>query len=117
MPRLLTLFVLILLAGACSEAPPPDTKNDVKVQLGLTGSQLVSGDPLIQAIRGDVLSLTVTSDVAEELHVHGYDKHLELKPDKAATLRFKLGRAGRFEIELHRAEKAIAVLEVRPGGY
>lgn len=74
----------------------------------------VAGPAVIEIGAGDAVTLMVTSDRADELHVHGYDLHADLRPGEAATLSFKAEHAGRFEIELHGAHLGLATLEVRP---
>lgn len=74
----------------------------------------VAGPVVIEVGAGDAVTLMVTSDRADELHVHGYDLHADLRPGEAATLSFKAEHAGRFEIELHGADLGLATLEVRP---
>ena len=44
--------------------------------------------------------ITVTSDVADEVHVHGYDLMADVAPGAPATIRFTADAPGRFEIEL-----------------
>ena len=70
----------------------------------------------VKVNQGDTLRLLVTSDEADELHVHGYDLHLPLKPGKTQILSFVAAHTGRFPIELHRADVELVVLEVYPRG-
>ena len=58
--------------------------------------------------------VTVTSDVADEVHLHGYDLSADVAPGAPATIRFEANAPGRFEIELENAGVQIAELEVRP---
>ena len=58
--------------------------------------------------------VTVTSDVADEVHVHGYDLMADVAPGAPATIRFMADAPGRFEIELEDTGVQIAELEVRP---
>jgi len=58
--------------------------------------------------------VTVTSDVADEVHLHGYDLSADVAPGAPATIRFNANAPGRFEIELENTGVQIAELEVRP---
>ena len=42
----------------------------------------------LEAARGQTISITVTSDVPDELHVHGYDVKASLRPGEPTTVRF-----------------------------
>lgn len=82
--------------------------------LRIAKGQLVSGSAQLQAKIGDTITLRVTADQADELHIHGYDLHLELTPEQVGTLRFTAIHTGRFDIELHRSHREIAALEIFP---
>jgi hypothetical protein len=73
-------------------------------------------DPPVQRVevgKGSRITLTVTSDVPDELHVHGYDRKATLTPGQPATLEFRADTAGMFEIETHGAHLLLVQLVVR----
>jgi hypothetical protein len=56
----------------------------------------------------------VQSDVADEIHVHGYDLKKDVTKGGSVTFTFKGTIEGRFEVELENAGTQIANLEVTP---
>lgn len=64
--------------------------------------------------RGRIVVLRVTSDVADEVHLHGYDERAQVAPGEPATIRFVADVPGRFELELEETGVPIGELEVRP---
>jgi hypothetical protein len=56
--------------------------------------------------------MVVTSDVADEVHLHGYDIEKELSPGTPVTLQFDATIAGVFEVELHEAGTVLLRLQV-----
>jgi cytoskeletal protein RodZ len=58
--------------------------------------------------------LKVQSDVADEIHVHGYDLKKDVTKGGSVTFTFKATIEGRFEVELEDAGTQIANLEVTP---
>lgn len=70
------------------------------------------GDTVRVPIGGQV-ELVVRSDVADEVHVHGFDQSAAVAPGKPATLRFTAVAPGKFEVELERSKLALVELEVR----
>ena len=64
--------------------------------------------------RGRIVVITVNSDVADEVHLHGYDLTADVAPGAPATIRFTADAPGRFELELEQSGVQIAELEVRP---
>ncbi|MFI9121956.1 hypothetical protein ACIGW0_21525 [Streptomyces bikiniensis] len=51
--------------------------------------------------KGERLTLHVTSDRDDTLHVHGYDRELPLSAGTSATLTLTADRTGLFEVETH----------------
>ena len=93
-----------------AQAAPAPAQVDVVV---------VGGEPQGGIVRESVdldseVVVTVTSDVADEVHVHGYDLMADVAPGAPATIRFTADAPGRFEIELEDTGVQIAELEVRP---
>ena len=65
--------------------------------------------PLDSAVR-----VTVTGDVADEIHLHGYDLHADVTPQTQAVLEFDAAIPGVFEIELEGSGVLIGELRVAP---
>lgn len=63
--------------------------------------------------RGERVALRVTSDRADTLHVHGYDKELALPAGQEATLILTADRTGLFEVETHGSGLVLTQLLVR----
>jgi heme/copper-type cytochrome/quinol oxidase subunit 2 len=63
---------------------------------------------------GDTVRFRVTSDVADEVHVHGYDLMKDVEPGQTVTFSFPASITGIFEVELEDAGKQIAQLRVDP---
>ena len=72
------------------------------------------GIKTISAKKGDQVAFKVSSDVADEVHVHGYDLKKDVEAGGSVTFAFKATIEGRFEVELENAGTQIANLEVDP---
>jgi hypothetical protein len=64
--------------------------------------------------KGEKVLFEVDSDVADEVHVHGYDVEAELAAGKPSTVSFPADIEGVFEVELHGSGTTIAELTVNP---
>jgi hypothetical protein len=64
--------------------------------------------------QGDTVRFRVRSDVADHVHVHGYDLMKDVEPGKTVTFSFPADITGIFEIELEDAGEQIAQLRVDP---
>jgi FtsP/CotA-like multicopper oxidase with cupredoxin domain len=63
---------------------------------------------------GDTVRFRVRADVADEVHVHGYDLMKDVEPGETITFSFPAKIPGIFEIELEDAGEQIAQLRVDP---
>ncbi|WP_426363110.1 hypothetical protein [Streptomyces sp. E-08] len=94
-----------------SSAPPADPGRTVT--LTITGTTVQPPPSRIELKKGERLTLRVTSDRADTLHVHGYDRELPLSPGAPATLTLTADRTGLFEVETHESGLVLTQLVVR----
>jgi hypothetical protein len=80
----------------------------------IRGGEPVDGIVRAEAKKGDPVVVIVRSDVADEVHVHGYDLMADVAPGKPVRIEFTADLTGRFEIELEDRGKQIAQLTVLP---
>ena len=64
--------------------------------------------------KDDQVVLVVTSDVADEIHLHGYDKAKDIAAGGTIRIPFKATIPGRFEAELEGRGVQIAEISVEP---
>ena len=73
----------------------------------------MSGDTgRVPVAAGEHVTLVLTSDVADEVHVHGYDLEAELSPGQPTEIAFDATIPGVFEVELHEAGTQLLSLQV-----
>ncbi|HEX2029730.1 MAG TPA: hypothetical protein VHF25_17255 [Nitriliruptorales bacterium] len=63
---------------------------------------------------GETVRLQVSSDVADEVHVHGYDRIEPVAAGGRAVLEFTANIPGVFEVELE--QRGLKLLELEVGG-
>ena len=63
---------------------------------------------------GEIIEINFISDAEKEIHIHGYDIHFMVYPDKENVLEMELTIAGEFEIEDHDGGFEFARLIVSP---
>ena len=94
-------------------SPVPATQEVTELSLVLADGAVTGDTPLARLTVGRPVRLTVTSDVADELHLHGVDQTLRIEPGASAVLAFTPASPGRFEVELHEARRVLTRLQVR----
>lgn len=78
----------------------------------VSGGKPQGGIKKLTFAKGDTVSFRVKSDVADEIHVHGYDLMKDVTAGGSVSFRFKASIDGIFEIELENAGVQIAELKV-----
>lgn len=90
--------------------PPPPRVTTIAVKDGAP----VGGEKTITVTSGDTVRLRVTSNVADVIHVHGYDLEKPVPAGGSVTFTFKATSEGVFDVEAHSTDTKIAKLEVTP---
>jgi hypothetical protein len=67
----------------------------------------------VPVVAGETVTLVVTGDVPDEVHVHGYDLAQALAPGTPAEITFDATLTGVFEVELHDAGTVLLTLQVQ----
>lgn len=105
-------------AGTPPTSAPPaaggDAPGDGVIELTIIGGNVEGGVRREQVKQNAQVTIRVTSDVADELHVHTYDLRVDLVPGQSADLTFLAKVPGVFEVELEERGKKVLELEVRP---
>lgn len=98
--------------GLSSSAPAPAGPVTRTISVTIHGGQVSGETGRIMVPLGTPVIVTVTSDVADEMHVHGYDKEAEIPAGGTASVSFTANIAGVWEVELHGSGKQLLQLQV-----
>jgi len=96
---------------ATRSVPPPPAI--VQIPIVVQGGKPVGGIKRATVAKDRVVVLVVRSDVADEVHLHGYNVMRDLEPGTPARLRFRATIPGQFEAELEQRGLQIANITVR----
>jgi hypothetical protein len=101
---------------ATATAAPDATETAAPEPTAKPEPPLVTTDKItkLRFTQGDTIEFRVRSDVADEVHVHGYDLMKDIEPGQTITFSFPADITGIFEVELENAGKQIAQLRVDP---
>jgi hypothetical protein len=81
-------------------------------QVTVTGTTMSPGS--LHVYESDTVTLSITADKYEEIHLHGYDKHFFPNPGQPATVTFPADKTGNFVIEIEATSQPLGLLEVQP---
>lgn len=94
-------------------SPSPEAVEGTTVTI-----DLVKGKPSklledVKVAKGERLTLKATSDEPHEIHVHGYDKVLDVKPGSVERVTFKANQTGSFLVEVEDTGKELFSIQVK----
>ena len=89
-------------------APSP---TGITIEVSVTDGEVTGGGRHEVSV-GEPVTLRVTSDVADHVHVHGYDLIVDVQAGETAQLAFDATIPGVFEVELEDARIPLLELEV-----
>ena len=90
------------------------------IELRIENRKVVKPKNAVRVTEGDVVELRWTSNEPAELHLHGYDLKIHVRPGEPAVMVIKAHATGRFPITSHgwgeggHGHDALTYLEVYP---
>ena len=100
-------------ADAATPASPSADPEAQHIELQFADGTVAGGVQRVPVALGSTVELSVTSDVADELHLHGYDESAAVPAGGTGTVTFVADIPGIFELELEELGEELATLEVR----
>jgi hypothetical protein len=102
------------LAG-CVGSSKTVTGPGLSVDVTIAHGQVTPANATLQATVRQPITLHVTSDVADELHVHSVPDHkFEVAAAANQTFQFSVDVPGNVDVELHHLDRTVATIQVRP---
>lgn len=89
-----------------------EPSSDQAFDIDAAGGQVTGDTGRLKVSVGQSVTLRVTSDTADEVHLHGYDLKATVAPGQPAEITFDATIPGVFEIELENSGTALASLQV-----
>lgn len=85
------------------------------VNITIADGTLTPTNAQLSAQVGQPIVLQVSSDAADELHVHSVPAHeFEVRPGQAQRFEFTVAVPGTVDVELHHLNRTVASIQVRP---
>ncbi|MBQ1034930.1 hypothetical protein [Micromonospora sp. C81] len=100
-------------AGATPSAAASTPAVDRQITVTIAKRRVDPPTGRITVGKGELVRITVTSDVSDELHVHGYDLGARLPAGTPGLVEFRADKTGLFEVETHETELVLFQLVVR----
>jgi hypothetical protein len=92
----------------------PPEQNSAVMAITVERGKPVGGIKRATVQKGRQVSLVVHSDVADEVHLHGYDIMRDVVPGRPATIEFRATIVGTVKAELENRGLQIATITTKP---
>jgi hypothetical protein len=94
--------------------PPPAPPPPATVRINVRDGRPIGGLRRVTVGKGRRVVLIVTSDVADHVHLHGYDIMRDVGPGRPARLSFRATIVGTVEVELEDRHVPLATVTAEP---
>jgi N-acetylmuramoyl-L-alanine amidase CwlA len=109
------VVIIVIVAIVVGSGGSDKTKTASGPQtVTVVGGKPEGGIKTLTYKKGQTVDLTVKSDTADEIHIHGYDFHKDVTKGGSVHFAFPAKLDGKFVIELENAGQQIASLQVEP---
>ncbi len=106
------VVAFVLAKGSGSNNNTSTSASGAPVTIHVVNGKPQGGIQKITLNKGDRVRFTVDSDVSDEIHVHGYNFHKDVKKGGSVSFNFPATIDGIFVIELESRGEQIASLQV-----
>ena len=99
--------------GGSSSGTTTSAAGPVTIRVEVKGGKPVGGIQRATVKKGQNVAVVVHSDIADEVHLHGYDLHKDVPAGGTARITFPATIAGVFDAELEQRKLQILELTVK----
>jgi hypothetical protein len=99
-------------SGAPGRAPAPAAPAVHTISVKVRGGKASGDTGRVAVPLGTPVVISVGSDVADEIHVHGYDRMVKVPAGSTAAVAFTANKPGTYDVELENAKLALLQLQV-----
>jgi hypothetical protein len=99
--------------GSSSPGTTTTTSGPVTINVQVKGGKPVGGIQRATVKKSEMVAIVVHSDVADEVHVHGYDLHKDVTAGGTVRISFRATIVGEFEAELESRKLQIVEFTVK----
>jgi long-subunit fatty acid transport protein len=109
----LLVWALVACGGEPKTSQPSGA--GLVVDITIAKGQVTPSNATLQATVKEPITLRVTSDAADELHVHSVPDHkFQVAAAVNQSFQFSVDVPGNVDVELHHLDRTVATIQVRP---
>jgi hypothetical protein len=107
--------VIALALAGCGGASKPAGDTALTINITIAHGEVTPANAALQATVRQPITLHVTSDATDELHVHSVPDHkFEVAATPNQTFQFSVDVPGSVDVELHHLDRTVATIHVHP---
>jgi hypothetical protein len=98
--------------GAAGSAPAPAAPTVRIIKVKVAGGKASGDTGRVTVPLGTPIVLSVTTDVADDIHVHGYNRKATVPAGATGSLTFTASTVGLFDVKLENSKLELVQLQV-----
>ena len=107
------MWALVACGGSSEPAQPAGA--GLVVDITIANGQVTPSNATFAAKVSEPITLRVTSDAADELHVHSVPDHkFQVAAEPNQIFHFSVDVPGNVDVELHHLDRTVATIQIRP---
>ncbi len=107
--------MLVVATAGCGGSSDTGTPGNLTVDVTIAKGQVTPVNATLQAKVHQPITFRVSSDAADELHVHSEPDHeFKIAAVPNQTFQFSVDVPGNVDVELHHLDRTVATIQVRP---
>jgi hypothetical protein len=99
--------------GPGEKSPSGSPQAPQVITLVVSHGEVVDGPGVVAVGIGEQVTLEVTADVSDDVHVHGYDLVEQIRAGTPVVLTFRAEKPGQFDVELEGPHLLLVRLRVQ----
>lgn len=96
--------------ATAAPAPTPTPPSVRIIEVAYTGGKVVTADSRVETTLGEKIIVRISSDVADQIHVHGYNVYADVPAGGSVEIPLTMTLSGGYEVELHEAGRPLLQL-------
>jgi len=106
-------IAVLIVVGIIASSSGDNTRFDKSATIIVKGGKPERGVAHPVFRKGDTIDLTAKSNIADEVHFHGYDVHKDVDAGDSVRFQMPADIDGKFEVELEGRKQQLAEVEVK----
>jgi len=95
--------LIAITATACGSENTSSSTERTRIDIRIKTGKVMGGVETVSISKGDDVKISLSSDEAQTVHLHGYDIRKDIPAGEEAVINFNANATGRFRLTSHQS--------------